>query len=370
MLNVISGRLGLDHDRVLGGRYAFPIMSRYVVQNSGKLATATERDKLLYWYVQSFIWGRYAGSTESKLNQDLAAMEENGEGLDGLIEQLRIWRGDLVVRPENFAGYSRGARFYPMLYLLTRVGEARDWGNGLPLKANLLGKLNRLQLHHIFPKSQLYAHDYDRSQVNSLANFCFLTQDTNLAISNDLPEIYFSEVESAHPDALASQWIPMDPYLWKIENYLDFLRERQKLLARAANEFLDTMLSGTMPEMEFAAAPEDAHVAEKTKVPGGINGKDEEDLLLETNLWVEEQGLPPGDMLYELTDEESNESLAVLDLAWPTGIQVGLSDPVALLIGEDTDTLEIASQAGYRCFTEVDDFRTYVKRDILALEPA
>ena len=28
-----------------------------------------ERDKL-YWYIHTFLWGRYAGSTESKLNQD------------------------------------------------------------------------------------------------------------------------------------------------------------------------------------------------------------------------------------------------------------------------------------------------------------
>ncbi len=27
LLNLISGRLGLDHDRVLGGRYAFPLLS-------------------------------------------------------------------------------------------------------------------------------------------------------------------------------------------------------------------------------------------------------------------------------------------------------------------------------------------------------
>ena len=131
-------------------------MTRYTAQNGGKLKNAVERDKLLYWYVHTFLWGRFAASTESVLNQDLALMEEQEGALDRLIEQLQIWRGDLTVRPENFAGWSRGARFYPMLYLLTRVGNARDWGTGLPLKADLLGKNSGLQLHHIFPKAQLY----------------------------------------------------------------------------------------------------------------------------------------------------------------------------------------------------------------------
>src|SRR5690606_29650037 len=128
-----------------------------------------------------------------------------------------------------------GARFYPVLYLLTRMGAARDWGTGLPLKANLLGKMSRLEVHHIFPKAQLYKRNFRKSEVNALANFCFLTKDTNLDISDRLPEEYFPKVEEAHPGALASQWIPSDPTLWKIENFPAFLEARKRLLAEEVN---------------------------------------------------------------------------------------------------------------------------------------
>jgi len=47
LLNMISGRLGLDHDRVLGGRYAFPVMARYLVLKGGKIEKFWERDRLL-----------------------------------------------------------------------------------------------------------------------------------------------------------------------------------------------------------------------------------------------------------------------------------------------------------------------------------
>lgn len=363
LLNLVSGRLGLDHDRVLGGRYAFPIMSRYVVQNGGKLRTAQERDKLLYWYVHSFLWGRFTGSTESTLNQDLAVMEEHDNALDGLIDQLRIWRGDLLVRPENFAGWSVGARFYPMLYLLTRIGEAQDWGTGLPLRADLLGRINQLQLHHIFPKSQLYDHAYSRAQVNALANFCFLTQTTNLDISNTLPEIYFPEVEGRHPGTLASQWIPMDPHLWSLVNYPDFLAARQALLAEAANAFLDSLLTSLASETIEAVEP-----IPRTPPPGGIADEKEEELLIETNIWVMDQGLPEGELLYELTDPDTGDVVVLLDLAWPEGLQTGYSDPVALLMDDDMERLEAASSEGFRCFTDVEAFRAYVKQEILALE--
>ena len=68
LLNMISGRLGLDHDRVLGGRYAFPVMARYLVLRGGKLQDARERDRLLFWYVHSFlgvVCGFHRNSVES-----------------------------------------------------------------------------------------------------------------------------------------------------------------------------------------------------------------------------------------------------------------------------------------------------------------
>ena len=93
----------------------------------------------------------------------------------------------------------------------------------------------------------LYAAGYGRSQVNAVANFCFLTQDTNLAIGKRKPEDYFSAVEAKNPGALASQWIPQDPELWRIDRYPDFLAARRELLAEAANAFLDQLRRGGAP---------------------------------------------------------------------------------------------------------------------------
>jgi hypothetical protein len=128
------------------------------------------------------MWGRFSGSTESFIDQDLAALEGPKGGLDTLLEQLRLWHGGLRVEAGHFTGWSLGARFYPVLYMLTRMGEARDWGTGLPLKASLLGKMSRLEVHHIFPKAQLYKLKHRRPDVNALGNFCFLTKDTNLRV--------------------------------------------------------------------------------------------------------------------------------------------------------------------------------------------
>ena len=152
LLNLIGSRLGLDHNRVLGGKYALPLMSRYLAQRGGSVSNPAERDRLLYWYVHSFLWGRYAGSTESILNQDLGTIENIEGAVDRLIENLRRDRGDLRLHPADFLGSTRGARFYPLLYMLTRVWRALDWETGVELKGHLLGSLSSLETAPYIPE--------------------------------------------------------------------------------------------------------------------------------------------------------------------------------------------------------------------------
>lgn len=363
-LNMIGSRLGLDHDQVFFGRFGVPVMVRYLDQHSGTL-NEKDRDKLLFWFVQAGMWGRFSGSTESFIDQDLAALEGSGGGLDKLLEQLRLWHGGLRAEAGHFTGWSLGARFYPVLYLLTRMGAARDWGTGLPLKASLLGKMSRLEVHHIFPKAQLYKRKFRKSEVNALGNFCFLTKDTNLDISDRLPEVYFAEVEKAHPGALASQWIPADPALWKIENFEGFLEARKKLLAEELNRRMAELLHGDERWLAGPSSP-----AATPIVVGGITSADEEVELEKVNVWVQEHGLPPGILAYELSDSKTGQQRAVFDLAWPNGMQAELSQPVCLLLNESNEVFATASQVGYRCFATPDELKRYVRDEILVEEAA
>lgn len=362
-LNLIGSRLGLDHEQVLFGRFAVPVMVRFLDQNKGQL-DEKQRDKLLFWFAQAGMWGRYSGNTESTIDEDLAVLESGG--IDGLLTKLRFWRGGLRIEPEHFTGWSLGARFYPVLYMLTRMGGARDWGTGIELKANLLGKMSKLEVHHIFPKAQLYELHHKRAEVNALANFCFQTKQTNLEISDRLPEEYFEVFEERHRGALASQWIPMDKELWKMKNYRDFLEARKELLAAEANKRMEELLHGETHWLEGAAAKKPLTIP----VAGGIASEAEEAQLTELNDWVASLGLPRGEMNFDFADPATGEQQAVFDLAWPNGIQEELSAPVAVLLDEAAEMIALASGAGYRCFSSVAAFREYIEKDILALEQA
>jgi hypothetical protein len=92
----------------------------------------------------------------------------------------------------------------------------------------------------------------------------------------------------------------------------------------------DRWLAGTPAALEPASAP-----------AGGITSKEEEKEveLEEINDWMEDEGLPRGELSYCYVDPENGRQRAVFDLAWPNGLQEELSQPAAVLLIEDPATL-------------------------------
>lgn len=347
-LDHIGTRLGLDHGRVIGSVFGIVTMLGYVHHSNDKLSGSKEWDKLLYWYIHAFLWGRYASSTESALAQDLNIINR-GDGIDGLIRQLKQNRGDLTIRPEDFWGWSTGARFYPLLYLLTRTNHARDWGTDIELSNNLLGKNSTLEVHHIFPKDILYKAGKSKSIVNALANYAFLTKDTNIEILNQEPRNYLPVYMKKCPGAVESHWMPTEPELWEVSRYDDFLSQRRILLAEAANTLLSSLYEGEIKEKSL--------LSYATRTYQESNSEEED--IAEMSKWMADMGLYEGTLNHELLDDEGNVA-AIIDLAWPQGIQSGLSEPVALLLNETADTQAIVSKSGYRYYTSVSELKQYV----------
>ena len=360
-LILLADRLGLDHSYVQGSPNALVALARFFDRH-GSFPDQATQDRLCYWYVHAMLWQRYSGPVETRIRQDIMAIDEDGDPVDNLIERLKENRRQLQVHEQDLTASNRGGRFYALLYMLTRVYGARDLCKGIELKKFLLGSGNQLEMHHIFPKAQLYnMGGFSRDEVNAIANFAFLTKDCNLQISATPPEEYFPYYEAKHPGVLASHWIPEDPHLWKIENYREFLAARRKLLVQAANEFLDQLWQGAIPETGTPAVTQDRAARPR---PISIASDEEETALIQAMDWMEAKGLPRGELGYELALPE-NGGFVVLDLAWPNGIQEGLSRKAALLINEPPETLSHVNHADFEYFTNVEELKHYVQRDIL-----
>ena len=240
-LELISGRLGLDHSDLLQDKMAMPVIVWYMNKKNGKL-NHKEENKLLYWFAQASIWGHFSSSIESVIDQDIGALQESKYDIQILVDYIQSSRENLSLKSANFDGSKNVKKFYSILYMITKMGEARDLVTGVKIRNATIGKRSKMQRHHIFPKAQLIKSDYDNSMVNELGNFCFLTEGSNRNISDKLPEIYLAEVEERHPGVLESQWIPLERRLWKIDRYPDFLERRKILLAEEANRCLNALL--------------------------------------------------------------------------------------------------------------------------------
>jgi hypothetical protein len=82
------------------------------------------------------------------------------------------------------------------------------------------------------------------------------------------------------------------------------------------------------------------------------------------------QGFTDGVIAYDHSNPETGDQIAVFDLVWPNGLQEELSEPVAVLLNENDETIALASAAGFRCFTSAAAFKDYVNKEMLGQQAA
>ena len=221
---------------------------RFLSLNGGTFPSDASLRRGIHWLYAAQIHQRYTGQTDSRLEHDVTIVNREDSPWQSLVNQIVDQRGRVEVLPADFEGRGAGHPLYRMTLVLAKAHSAVDWFNGLSLAASV-GSSYKFHGHHIFPQSALYKSGYssdshlDRQMVNAIANRAFLTEETNLSIGSRLPEDYLPEVEERFPGALASQFIPMDVQLWRLDRYRDFLRARRELIADRLNRFLDNLIS-------------------------------------------------------------------------------------------------------------------------------
>ncbi|MGV9611248.1 hypothetical protein [Nocardia xishanensis] len=355
-LDAVSTRLGLDHAQVLMAPASLHVASRLLELNGGRFDNDAHRDRVLYWYVHAALWGRYTGSAETALQQDYEAAARGG--VDALIKNLERTRGGkLTIRPDDFTGANRGARFYPLLYTLTRACGARDLSSGLELRAENLGQQAALDIHRLFPNEELRKAGYERGHIQHLANFCILPANTVDLLKKRAPADYLAEVERDQPGVLESQWIPVDPKLWRVENYLEFLQARRELVTAAAQKFLESLLSGAAPS--------------KNLKPIRVRDESENPAVARLRAAVEElvdRGFVRPKFEVEVTDPRTRRELVVADALWPEGLQPGIGDPVVLIHDSNDGDLTRLTVLGYQVFTSLDELVAYANRGSETIE--
>jgi len=237
----------------------------------------TELRRAVHWLYAANAWARYTGQTDQRLDHDLSLVRQSDSPWSKLVSAIIDQRGRIEVKASDLEGRSTQHPMYRMAYILIKTKGGIDWCNGHPLDLRQKGHYD-VHSHHIFPLSRLYKeggyeqhNQLDKQIVNEIANRAFLTGESNWSLSDDRPATYFPEVKQKYSGALANQFIPDNPELWKMDRYEDFLATRRKMLADGINSLMSGLLeeAGATPPVatkELIAAGESATLEFKSSL--------------------------------------------------------------------------------------------------------
>ncbi len=230
-----------------------PIVA-YLLKNDGRFSEKG-KSNFLYWMFLALVWGRYSGQTDQRLDKDVYIAINSQNPVADLVNEIEDQRGRIEVKPADLEGRGSGHPLYKMLYIITKHRKAIDWANGGSIY-DTIGDYYSIQSHHIFPQAVLYKNGFDsenhldKKKVNEIANRAFITRDTNFAILDTPPSNYLPDIEKKYPGALERQFIPMEPALWEIDKYDEFLAERRELIADETNKFLQELKEETKEKLK------------------------------------------------------------------------------------------------------------------------
>lgn len=236
-LNFIKSNAGIDSPVLLSSPFILITLGYFGHKREYQIGT-DEAQALRYWVLAANAKGRYSrGSSETLLDQDLAALRDGG-GVSDLVDMLRRQVGRLEIAADELEGRNQRSALFKTMFLAFRAGGAKDWRSNLSIALDHKGAQHRLQFHHIFPKAVLKGMHSPR-EADDISNLAFIGGKTNRQISDKPPSQYFQSIlKDAGAVVFHDQCIPLDDHLLGTENYKRFLAERRALIVRRLNDFI------------------------------------------------------------------------------------------------------------------------------------
>jgi hypothetical protein len=220
--------------------YAFYLLARiqYKISNH-KLEKVIGR-----WFFFCTLTGRYTGSSESVMDNDLARLRDAKSATDfvRILDEVMasgltsdFWEITFPANLENSSGYHSGQFAFiasqnrlnaSVLFSHKKMSEMLD--------PALNTSRQQLEKHHLFPKAWLKKQGLEeRRIINQIANYSLLEWPDNVDISAKSPREYVPELKERFTE---QHWRNMQemhalPENWWQMDYKDFLEKRRYLMA-------------------------------------------------------------------------------------------------------------------------------------------
>lgn len=226
------------------------------LRNEGMVETEAQH-YVKRWLVMSLLIGRYSGSSESMIDEDIKQINEKGiEPYLISMEKTHLGAGywdfgilsDLETSSVNNNAYN--------VYLASQCN-----GNSVAFlsKSMKISSLieQRGDVHHIFPKKYLADNGFTPKQYNQVANFVFTEQSTNIKVGKMPPVDYFAKVKEQINQGkfdistldreadlqlnLKNNDVPSEVINYTHLDYNDFLIARRKLMANRIRQYYESL---------------------------------------------------------------------------------------------------------------------------------
>lgn len=201
------------------------------------------------WFFMTTLTGRYTGSPESVMEEDLARLR-NVKDAVGFVETLvRIVQDTLtedfwnITLPNELA--TSAARspslfaYYAALNLLGAQVLFSEMKVSELLDPSLKAKKSALERHHLFPAGYLKTIGIaDNKEINQIANFALVEWSDNINISDVSPAEYFPQYAArfSKEDLERMCYWHALPVGWEKMDYATFLTERRRLMAKVIRD--------------------------------------------------------------------------------------------------------------------------------------
>ena len=201
----------------------------------------------------SLMTGRHSGGFETQFEQDIKRIQSAGDMAKfvATLEEQELsdvfWSSTLV---DEFDKPTTNNPFWHMFI----AAQNKLLKQSFLSKNNIARDLATDDIHHIFPKNYLVKHGYDKSKYNRIANFVHLRNDINISVSDLAPREYLGDILSGnnnhHSDIVneaeminnfKDNAIPKILLQAEVDDYDEFLQQRQVLMAEMVREYYKTL---------------------------------------------------------------------------------------------------------------------------------
>lgn len=209
------------------------------------------------WLVMSMFIGRYSGSSESKIDEDIKQINE--KGVTDYLKQMEqnnlgegFWEFSLLSDLETSSVNNNAYNLYLASQCIYNTPAF------LSKTMNISSLIEqRGDIHHIFPRKYLANNGYAPKSYNQVANFVYTEQATNIKVGMLAPNDYMNKVKeeieaeknnisTIDSIELLNENLTLNDIPNNLENlthidYVEFLKQRRSLMAKKLKAYYNNL---------------------------------------------------------------------------------------------------------------------------------